>query len=280
MQVIESINEMQALAVSLRSSGKLIGFVPTMGFLHEGHLSLIDIAKGQVDKVVVSIYVNPTQFSPNEDFERYPRDMEKDLQLCEERGVDIIFAPTTNALYPEGYSTYVNEERLSAGLCGLSRPSFFRGVCTIVAKLFNIVRPDVAVFGQKDAQQVAVIKKMVEDMHFPVDVLTGPTVRESDGLAMSSRNAYMDEYQRKDACQIYQSLQAGKNLFENGITSASEIQEAVATNLTRNLRLRIIYVSVAHKDTMEPLQEVIPGQTLIAVAVWCDNVRLIDNIVI
>ena len=188
MQVIASVFDMQSTAENLRSKDRLIGLVPTMGALHEGHLSLIRLAKERADTVIVSIFVNPTQFGPNEDFGNYPRDLPRDLELCEKAGADLVFAPPVEEMYPKGYSTYVTEELISKPLCGISRPSHFRGVTTIVAKLFNIVRPDLAVFGQKDAQQVAVIKKMVNDLHFCVDIVTAPTVREPDGLAMSSRN--------------------------------------------------------------------------------------------
>lgn len=278
MQVIESINDMQALAVRWRTEGKLIGFVPTMGFLHEGHLSLIDVAREQADVVVVSIFVNPTQFGVNEDLDQYPRDLERDLELCRARGADLVFIPPRAEIYPDDYSTYVNEEKLSEGLCGISRPVFFRGVCTVVAMLFNIVRPDVAVFGQKDAQQAAVIKKMVRDLHFPVDILVGPTVREEDGLAMSSRNAYLNEFQRRDAATIYQALLKGKEIVEQGILNADRVLAEVTHHISQVRRLRVIYVACVHRDTMEPLKQIIPGETIVATAVWCDEVRLVDNV--
>ncbi len=280
MQVIESANEMQAKALSLRMQGKLIGFVPTMGFLHEGHLSLIDTAKENADVVVVSIFVNPTQFGPAEDLDKYPRNLEKDLELCRTRGTDIVFAPTVREMYPEDYSTYINEEKLSQPLCGQSRPAFFRGVCTVVAKLFNIVRPDSAVFGQKDAQQAAVIKRMVRDLNFPVEIIVAPTVREADGLAMSSRNSYLKEFQRRDALRISAALQRGKALYNSGIESTDRIVAEITHAIGEVRRLRVIYVQVVDKDTMQPLRRVVPGRTLIACAVWCDEVRLIDNIVL
>jgi pantoate--beta-alanine ligase len=280
MQVIESIHEMQARAVSLRHSGKLLGFVPTMGFLHEGHLSLFDLAAEQADVTIVSIFVNPTQFGPNEDFDRYPRATERDLKLCEERGADYVFMPRQAELYPEDYSTYVNEERLSGPMDGVSRPQFFRGVCTVVAKLFNIVRPDVAVFGQKDAQQAAVIRKMVRDLHFPIEVVVGPTVREPDGLAMSSRNAYLDPFQRKDAARIFEALNKGRELVDQGFLNADRILAEVTHHLAECRRLRVIYVNCRDVNSLEPLRTIVPGQTLLACAVWCDEVRLIDNIIL
>ncbi|MBN2068674.1 MAG: pantoate--beta-alanine ligase [Opitutales bacterium] len=281
MQIIESINEMQAHSVSLRHQGKLISFVPTMGFLHEGHLSLFEVAKEESDVTVASIFVNPAQFGPNEDFDQYPRSVEKDLELCRQRGVDIVFLPKKEELYPTGYSTYVCEESLSQPLCGVSRPSFFKGVCTVVAKLFNIVRPDVAVFGQKDAQQAAVIRKMVQDLHFPVEIRVAPIVREADGLAMSSRNSYLNEFQRRDAVRIYQALCKGKELYDNGNRNVDRILAEIIHHISECRRLRVIYVSAVDKDTMKPItRTMVEGQTLIACAVWCDEVRLIDNLIL
>lgn len=280
MQLIESINDMQSTSMSLRTQGKLIGFVPTMGYLHEGHLSLIDKAKEQADVVVVSLFVNPTQFGPSEDLSKYPKDMESDRKRCEERGADYLFAPQASEIYPPDYSTWVTEDRYSSGLCGISRPHHFRGVATVVAMLFNIVRPDLAVFGQKDAQQCAIIRKMVRDLHFPVEIVTAPTMREPDGLAMSSRNTYLKTFQRKDAAQIYAALSIGKNMVEGGIRNVDRVAASITHHLIQFRRLRLIYVSVVDKDTMEPLREIKPGQTLIALACWCDEVRLIDNIVV
>ena len=280
MQTIESINEMQSLAISLRSKEKLIGFVPTLGGLHEGHLSLVDYAKKKADLVVASIYLNPTQFGPNEDFDLYPRTREKDLKLFEEREVDIVFIPDTESIYPTDYSTYVVEENLSAGLCGISRPFYFRGVATVVAMLFNVVRPDFAVFGQKDAQQCAVIKKLVRDLQFPIKIVVCPTVREEDGLAMSSRNAYMDDAQRRDAGAIYQSLQKAEKMIREGEKNVNCITAEITDYLSGFSHLRLIYASVVHCDTIEPLEEISPGQSLIAIAAWCDTIRLIDNIVV
>lgn len=280
MQTIESINEMQSLAINLRSEKKLIGFVPTLGGLHEGHLSLVDYAKKKADVVVASIYLNPEQFGPNEDFDRYPRTLENDLRQLEEHKVDFVFIPDTKSIYPDDYSTYLVEEKLSAGLCGISRPIYFRGVVTVVAILLNIVRPDFAVFGQKDAQQCAVIKKFVRDLRFPVEIDVCPTVREKDGLAMSSRNAYMDDVQRKEACALYQSLQKAENFIRGGEKSVNRIIEEITDYLSAFSCLRLIYVLVVHRDLLEPLEEIAPGQSLVAISAWCDDIRLIDNIVI
>ncbi|MDX2112020.1 MAG: pantoate--beta-alanine ligase [Verrucomicrobiota bacterium] len=280
MKIIESIHEMQSTAVSHRVKGKLIGFVPTMGCLHTGHLSLVAKAREQADIVVVSIFVNPTQFGPNEDFNKYPRPLERDADLCREAGVDILFTPKPDAIYPSDFSTYIIEEKATPGLCGISRPNHFRGVTTVVAKLFNICRPDIAVFGQKDAQQCAVIRKMVRDMNFPIDIVVAPTVREPDGLAMSSRNVYLQDFQRRDAIQIYQALQKGRTMVEAGQRNIDRVLAEVTHHLTNYRRLSVIYVVAVDKDTMEPVREVIQGKTLLAIACWCDEVRLIDNIIL
>lgn len=280
MQVIESIEEMQAYAIHARTQGKLIGLVATMGALHEGHLSLIDMAKEKTDIVVVSIFVNPTQFGPNEDFDKYPRPIDADLKACEARGADIVFMPQKKNIYPEGFSTYVTEDRIGEGMCGQSRPGHFKGVTTVVNILFNITRPDVAVFGQKDAQQCAVIKKMVKDLVLPIEVVIAPTIRESDGLAMSSRNRYLDAEQRAEATKIYQALLAAKELVAQGHHAVERIQAEVMNRLNQGRRIRIIYVSIVDVDTMQPLKEIVPGKSLVAVAIWLDAARLIDNMVI
>jgi pantoate--beta-alanine ligase len=278
MQTIPSIPEMQSLAISLRTHGKLIGLVPTMGALHEGHLRLIDAAKQKADVVIVSIFVNPTQFGPNEDFAKYPRTLEADLAACEKRGADIVFAPKMADIYPPGYSTYITEERISKGLCGISRPGHFRGVCTVVNLLFNITRPDFAVFGQKDAQQVATIKKMVADLWLPVEVVVAPTLREPDGLAMSSRNQYLSEEQRGEAAKIYRALREGKRLVDEGIRSPDRVLAEVTHVLAQSRRIRVIYVALVDRESFIPVREVVPGKGLIAVAVWLNDIRLIDNL--
>ena len=278
MQIIPSIPEMQSVAITLRTQGKLIALVPTMGALHEGHLRLIDSAKQRADVVIVSIFVNPTQFGPNEDFSKYPRTFEADAEACRQRGADIVFAPKKDDIYPPGYSTYVTEERLSKGLCGISRPGHFRGVSTVVNLLFNITRPDFAVFGQKDAQQAAIIKKMVADLWLPVEIVVAPTVREADGLAMSSRNQYLSEEQRHDAARIYRALREGKRLVDEGIRSPDRVLAEVTHVLSQSRRIRVIYVTMVDRDTFTPVREVVPGKCLIAVAVWVNDIRLIDNL--
>ncbi|MGK0176413.1 MAG: pantoate--beta-alanine ligase [Lentimonas sp.] len=280
MQTIKSINEMQSRAIGLRSRGELIALVPTMGCLHEGHLSLIDIAKERADKVVVSIFVNPAQFEPNEDFEHYPRTLEDDLEKCKERGVDILFNPSTEEIYPEGYSTYIDEEQVSSGLCGISRPRHFRGVTTVCLKLFNIVRPDMAILGQKDAQQCAVIQKMVMDLNIPTEILVGETKRNEDGLAISSRNRYLTNTQHEEALSISKALIMGKSMVQDdGVRSVDRVVAEIIHKLLASRRIRVIYVQIVDSLTMESAgRDIIPGKHIACIAVWIDQIRLIDNI--
>jgi pantoate--beta-alanine ligase len=278
MQIIKSVNEMQSYAIGLRSSGHLIGLVPTMGSLHEGHLTLIDIAKEKTDKVIVSIFVNPTQFGPSEDFDKYPRVLEEDLDKCRERGVDIVFNPPLSEMYPKGYSTFVDEEHISAGLCGVSRPQHFRGVTTVCLKLFNIARPDIAIFGQKDAQQGAVIEKMVSDLNLPTEIVVGPTIREPDGLALSSRNSYLTDVQRNEALSISQALKIAKRMVDEGTRSVDRIVAEITHHLSQQRRVRLIYAQVVDAKTMEPASEIVPGKQIAVVAAWVEQTRLIDNI--
>ena len=280
MQVIASIFDMQSTAEDLRSKDRLIGLVPTMGALHEGHLSLIRLAKERADTVIVSIFVNPAQFGANEDFASYHRDLPRDVELCEKAGADLVFAPTVEEIYPKAYSTYVTEESISKTLCGISRPSHFRGVTTIVAKLFNIIRPDLAVFGQKDAQQVAVIRKMVNDLHFCVDIVVAPTVREPDGLAMSSRNRNLTATQRTEALAIFEALHKAKEMVDGGVYNADRLIAEATHHMGERRRVRVIYTSIVDRGTMEAVREVLPGKAMMAIAVWVDEVRLIDNILL
>jgi len=279
MEVISTIKEMQTQADNLRRSGRKIGFVPTMGFLHEGHLSLIKKAGELSDTVVVSIFVNPTQFGPGEDFEKYPRDFERDEKLAEQAGADIIFYPSTEEMYPENYSTYVNVEGLTHGLCGRSRPGHFRGVTTVVTKLFMCVKPHIAVFGQKDAQQAAVIKRMVRDLNFDINIITAPIIRENDGLAMSSRNKYLSPEQRKEALALYDSLKIAEELIRNGELSPAVIIEKMKERITREPDAKIDYVELVDLETLEPVDRV-KERVLAAVAVFIGSTRLIDNTVL
>ena len=281
MEVINSIQEIQQLALRFEKEGKKIGFVPTMGYLHDGHLSLIDLIRERSDILILSIFVNPTQFGVGEDLDKYPRDMERDLTLCRERKVDYIFAPQTDEIYPEGASTYVSEEGVSQGLCGEARPTHFKGVTTICAKLFNLVRPAYVALGQKDAQQVVVLKRMIRDLHFPIEVVIGPTLREPDGLAMSSRNSYLNDRQRQDALLIYQALQAGKQLvYEKGIRNVDRVKAELMTTLRSGSFIRINYAEVVDREDMQPEKEIELGRSILVIAVWVDNIRLIDNMLL
>lgn len=278
MQIITSVSEMQSLAAVLRTQGKSIGLVPTMGALHEGHLSLVKEAAGRADVVVVSIFVNPTQFGPSEDFTKYPRVLDADVAACEAAGVDYVFAPEVADMYPKGYSTFVVEEHIAKPLEGTTRPSHFRGVTTVVAKLFNITRPTLAVFGQKDAQQVAVITKMVADLNFPVEIVVAPTLREADGLALSSRNRYLTNTQRVEALVISKALRKATSMVEAGERRVDRLIAEATHLISQHRRVRVIYVSIVDRVTMEAAKgEITPGRSVMVIAVWVDEVRLIDN---
>lgn len=259
--------------------GMSVALVPTMGAVHEGHLSLVRLAREKADYVVVSVFVNPVQFNDSRDYERYPRDVKRDRLLLEEAGADCIFAPENEDMYPRGYATYVNVEGLTDGLCGASRPGHFRGVTTVVAKLFNAVMPDCAVFGEKDFQQLAVIRRMVNDLNMPVEIVPAPIVRESDGLAMSSRNALLTTQNRKAATILYRSLKAAEALLGDMIVDANEITGRVRAMIESVESAKIDYVSLVDAVTLEPVREV-DNDTLLALAVRFGDVRLIDNIVL
>lgn len=278
MDVIQSPEAMQRAAQKLHREGKTIGFVPTMGFLHEGHLSLMRLARERCDVLVASIFVNPTQFGPNEDLDAYPRDFERDETLCREAGVDLLFYPTPENMYLPGHSVWVDEESLSGVLCGASRSGHFRGVCTVVAKLLNIVLPDFMVLGEKDAQQLRVLRRMVRDLNFPVEVLSGPTVREADGLAMSSRNKYLSEQERAEAACLSRSLQNAKNLFFAGERDAERLKAAVREEISRTSG-EVDYVELVDDESLEPVQT-LERAALLALAVQFSAARLIDNTVI
>ena len=279
MEVIRSVSGMQARVLGLKREGKTIGFVPTMGFLHEGHLSLVDLLREQCEILLLSIYVNPTQFGAGEDFDKYPRDLDRDLQMARERGVDLVFQPDSAEVYEADASTYVLEEVVGRGLCGNARPNHFRGVATVCAKLFNICQPDKVALGQKDAQQVVVLKRMIRDLHFPIEVVVGPILREPDGLAMSSRNAYLQPKQREEALLIFQALEAARTLVgEKGSRNVDRVKGEVLSVLQSRRFLRVNYVEVVDRDTMLVEKEIVPGRSLLAVAAWVDQVRLIDNL--
>lgn len=277
MQIIHSVDEMQVLSQQLKEESKSIGLVPTMGYLHEGHLSLVDLVKDKVDCTIVSIFVNPTQFSKGEDLDKYPRSLEHDIELCRERGASFVFVPEVTGMYLDNFSTSIEEQRISTVLCGASRPTHFRGVTLVCAKLFNICQPSIVVLGQKDAQQVVVLKRMIKDLNFPIEVLVGEIFREQDGLAMSSRNSYLTCEQRKDALLLSQSLQVGQDLVNNGFSDSSKIKEAVLSILENGECVQPDYVEIVNRHTMEDEKEIVREQSILVVAAWVDKVRLIDN---
>jgi pantoate--beta-alanine ligase len=279
LETITSIAEMRERALALRADGKRVGFVPTMGYLHEGHLALVRKAREISDTVVVSVFVNPTQFGPSEDLERYPRDLPRDSALAEEAGCDILFVPTADEMYPARYATVVHVQRLSERLCGAFRPGHFDGVCTIVAKLFEIVRPSVAVFGQKDGQQAAVIERMVADLDMGVEIVRGPTVREADGLAMSSRNGYLTDEERREAPVLYQALERARELYGAGERGAGAVLAEMRSLIESKRTPEIQYLSAVDPRTLDDVDELGPG-VMIALAVYFGSTRLIDNIVL
>jgi pantoate--beta-alanine ligase len=279
MQVVKTIDGIRAGVGQARKAGKTVGFVPTMGALHDGHVSLIEAAARRCDYVVVSIFVNPTQFGPSEDLSKYPRPFDKDVAICEKRDVDAVFAPEAAEMYPRENLTWVDVEKLTDRLCGEFRPGHFRGVATVCAKLFNIVRPDVAFFGQKDAQQALVICRMVADLNMPLEIVICPTVREPDGLAMSSRNQYLSPEERKDATRIYESLERCRVLIATGERSADAIRGRMREILRQMPSTKIEYVSISDADSLEELEQV-RGRVLVAVAVRMKSARLIDNILV
>jgi pantoate--beta-alanine ligase len=276
-QVLRTVAEVQTWAADLRRAGRRLALVPTMGFLHEGHLSLMREGRKRADGVATSIFVNPTQFGPKEDLSRYPRDFEGDLAKCASAGVDVVFAPEASTMYPPGYETYVEVTDVSQGLCGERRPGHFRGVATIVTRLLCLFRPDVALFGEKDYQQLQVIKALNRDLHLGVEILGMPTVREPDGLAMSSRNAYLSPEDRKRALAISRGLGAAQSLYRAGTSEASALVEAVRREL-RAADLREDYVELVDAERLKPLSSVQPGQPArLLVAAFCGTTRLIDN---
>jgi len=279
MKTAQTIQEARELCRAHRARQARIGLVPTMGALHEGHLALVRAARGKADVVVVSIFVNPTQFGPNEDFAKYPRSFERDSELLERAGVDIVFAPSADEMYPSEGATWVEVQGLSDRLCGKSRPGHFRGVATVVSKLFHIVEPDVAFFGQKDAAQVAIIRRMVRDLNLPVAIEVCPTVREPDGLAMSSRNAYLGPAERKSALVLYRSLIRAKTMFDAGERSSEKLLAAAKEQFAGEPRVRLDYFEIVDPETLES-QSVITQGALAAVAAFVGTTRLIDNILL
>ena len=277
MQKIETIGVMRETASTLRLADKRVAFIPTLGALHAGHASLVRLARTKADVVVVSAFVNPLQFGPSEDLAKYPRNPSADAALCEREGADILFAPTAEEMFPRGFSTLVQEDAVSKPLCGVSRPVLFRGVLTCWLKLLNIVRPDVLVLGEKDPQQIAVVRKATGDLLVPVEIATGPVVRDADGLAVSARNSYLTPTQRDEALAVFGALRRAKEMVEGGVKSADRLVAEVTHIIAAKRRLRVIYISVVDRYTMEQLREIVPGQCLLAISFWVDEVRLTDN---
>lgn len=278
MKIVKTINEVREIISEWKLSGYKIGLVPTMGYLHEGHQSLISRSL-ENDKTVVSIFVNPIQFGPNEDYDAYPRDLESDAEKCRKSGADLIFAPDASEMYENDFSTFVDMSGPTDELCGIKRPGHFKGVCTVVSKLFNIVTPDRAYFGQKDAQQLAVIKRMVRDLSFGIEIIGCPIVREEDGLAKSSRNTYLNAEERKAAIIISKALKAGRSMIIEGETDASKIVSFIKSKIETEPLAKIDYVKAVDADSIKPIKE-IKGKILIAAAVYFGKTRLIDNFII
>lgn len=279
MQIVKTVEEVREQVKVWREQGLSVGLVPTMGYLHEGHKSLIDAAVEQNDRVVVSVFVNPIQFGPNEDLATYPRDLEHDAAICEEAGADLIFHPQPQEMYYDDFCTYIDMDNLTKGLCGKTRPTHFRGVCTVVGKLFHIVGPDRAYFGQKDAQQLAVIRRMVRDLNFPLQIVGCPIVREEDGLAKSSRNTYLSPEERKAAVILHKSLVKGEEMVRAGERDAGKVKKAIREIIESEPLSKIDYVDIVDFDNIQE-QEVLEGSVLAAVAVYIGKTRLIDNFII
>lgn len=278
MKISKTVNEVREFIKEWKKEEYKIGFVPTMGYLHEGHASLIKKAKEQCDKVVVSIFVNPMQFGPNEDFDSYPRDFDADARLCESIGADLIFCPDAEEMYDKGFCSFVDMNGPTKELCGKSRPIHFRGVCTVVCKLFNIVTPDKAFFGQKDAQQLAVIRRMVKDLNMNIEIVGCPIIREQDGLAKSSRNTYLSEEERKAALILSRTISLGEKMVKAGETDTAKIVNAMKENISKEPLAEIDYVEAVDFDTIEKVDK-IGGTVLFAMAVYIGKTRLIDNFI-
>lgn len=279
MQITGKISDVRSQVKEWKKQDLTVGFVPTMGYLHEGHASLMKRAKAECDKVVVSIFVNPMQFGANEDLDSYPRDLEADSKLCESIGVDLIFHPEVEEMYAEGFCSFVDMNGLTKELCGKSRPIHFRGVCTVVSKLFNIVTPDKAFFGQKDAQQLAVIRRMVRDLNMDIEIVGCPIIREEDGLAKSSRNTYLNDEERKAALILSQTIRLGEKLVEEGEKDAGKLVAAMKENIEKEPLAKIDYVEAVNMDTIEKVDIIAPN-TLVAMAVYIGKTRLIDNFIV
>jgi len=280
MQKIESVSEMRSVAAQLKASGKTIALVPTMGALHAGQEALIRAAVKKANVVIVSLFVNPLQFGPNETMANYPRSIAEDLQLCEACGAHIVFVPSAAEIYPKGYSTYISEEQIAKTLCGLSRPAHFRGVTTMMANFFNIIHPDFAFYGQKTAQRAAIVRKMASDLHFNVEIVVVPTVREADGLAAGVSNRNFTASMRGEALALSKALKKVKEMTDTGVRNPDRLIAEATHILSQHRRVRIIYISIVDTVNLEPVREATAGTTMLAIAAWIDEVRLIDNILL
>jgi pantoate--beta-alanine ligase len=278
MQIVSTIHEVREIVKEWRQQNFSVGFVPTMGYLHEGHKNLMGAAKSQNDRVVVSIFVNPMQFGENEDLTTYPRDMERDVSVCLEAGVDLVFNPNPAEMYAEDFCTYIDMDNLTEGLCGQSRPVMFRGVCTVVSKLFNIVKADNAYFGQKDAQQLSVIRRMVRDLNIDIKIVGCPTVREEDGLAKSSRNSYLNSKERQAALVLYNALKVAEGLILSGEKNALRIRTRMINEIQAEPLAKIDYIEIVDWENLKPITN-IDKSVLIAMAVFIGKTRLIDNLI-
>jgi len=276
MNIVHTIKDVKEIIKKWKDENLSIGYVPTMGYLHEGHASLIKKAREENDKVVVSIFVNPIQFGPKEDYSTYPRDLTNDSSLCDEFGADLIFNPEASEMYPNKIYSHVNVDTLTENLCGEKRPGHFQGVCTVLTKFFNIIAPTRAYFGEKDAQQLAVVKKMVQDLNFPIEIIGCPIIRESDGLAKSSRNAYLNIKERKSALVLNKSLKEALNALDSGETKSNTIKNIIVSRLNKEPLAKIDYVSIVDSDNLHPVEE-IKSSILVAIAVYIGKTRLIDN---
>lgn len=278
MLVVNTITELRQILATQRQAGRTIGLVPTMGCLHEGHLALVKRARSEADFTIVSIFVNPTQFGPNEDFSKYPRTFEADCDACRHASVDLIFAPSVEEFYPQNATTWVDVEKVTTGLCGAFRPGHFRGVSTVVAMLFNVIQPTCAIFGRKDLQQCVVIKQMVHDLHIPVKVIIDETVREPNGLALSSRNRYLTPEELQKAAAIPAACKVAQELAQKGETNPILIEKAAFKRLTLDASLRVQYLKIVHRETLSEVTKIIPGECVLALACYLGNTRLIDNV--
>ncbi|MDB6170295.1 MAG: pantoate--beta-alanine ligase [Verrucomicrobia bacterium] len=280
MQKIESVSEMRSTAAQLRSQGKTLALVPTMGALHAGQETLIRAAAKKADVVVVAVFVNPLQFGPNEVIANYPRSFAEDLKLCEASGAHVVFAPSVEEMYPRGYSSYVIEDQTSRALCGPSRPTHYRGVTTMMANFFSILRPHFAFYGQKTAQRAAVVRKMASDLHFDVEIVMVPTVREPDGLAAGVRNREFTSSMRQEALALSKALKVVKDMFDSGVRSPDRLIAEATHILSQHRRVRIIYISIVDATTMETMRDAVAGRSMLAIAAWIDEVRLVDNVIL